>query len=169
MVICLCGGLAACGASAPLRGGPAPAASAAPSRDAHSPDGCPLGRKLPPGVGNAVDYVDFVKLGGRTYLGRPGHINPSRLGKVVAHVRCSLIAEEDDRRQPPPVIDGTAAFLRAGAAVYEIRGSAPRCRVAAYLDGRLTVYLAQRTVHGKDEPLPCALPRSPARQGANRG
>jgi hypothetical protein len=168
-VIFLCAGLAACGVSGPPRAAPAAAASPAQSRNAGTAAGCPLGRKLPPGEANVVDYVDFVKLGGRTYLGSPGHIRPSRLGRVVAHVRCSLSAEEDDSRQPPPVINGTAAFLRAGAAVYEVRGYSSRCRVAAYLDGRLTVYLAQHTVHGRNAPLPCALARSRAERAASPG
>jgi hypothetical protein len=77
------------------------------------------------------------------------------LGRVITHVRCSLAAEEDQQRGAPPVIDRTAAFLAVGAAVYEVRGYSPSCRLAAYLHGRLQVYLAQTTVHHHIEPLPC--------------
>jgi len=80
------------------------------------------------------------------------------LGRVITHVRCSLAAEEDQQRGAPPVIDRTAAFLAVGAAVYEVRGYSPSCRPAAYLHGRLQVYLAQTTVHHHIEPL--ALLRS---------
>jgi hypothetical protein len=41
-----------------------------------------------------------------------------------------------------------------------VRGYSLSCRLAAYLHGRLQVYLAQSTVHHHIEPLPCALHRT---------
>jgi hypothetical protein len=166
VVIGLSASLAACAASAPPR---AAAAPHAPGQGSHPAAGCPLGRPLPPGEGIAIDYVDFIWLAGRSYLGEPGPITRSQLSRVISHVRCSLTAEEDGHRGSPPMVNGTASFLRAGAAVYKIRGYAPGCRVAAYLRGRLHVYLAQRTAHGSQEPAPCPPRRDPARQSAGHG
>jgi hypothetical protein len=115
---------------------------------------------MPPGRSIAVDYVDFLQFGGRMYLASYPPTRGAVLGRLITHVRCSLVAEEDHQRAAPPVIDRTAAFLAAGAAVYAVRGYPPSCRLAAYLHGRLQVYLAQTTVHQHIEPLPCALRRS---------
>jgi hypothetical protein len=112
---------------------------------------------MPPGRSAAIDYVDFLQFGGRMYMASYPPIKGAVLGRVITHVRCSLAAEEDQRRGAPPVIDGTAAFLAVGAAVYEVRGYPPSCRLAAYLYGRLQVYLAQTTVRQHVRPLPCAL------------
>jgi hypothetical protein len=112
--------------------------------------------------------VDFIQLAGRTYVAEHIGVRPAQLSRMITHVRCSLIAEEDEHRGPPPVVNGTAAFLRAGAPVYEIRGYSPGCRLAAYLHGRLQAYLAQHTAHGSAQPVPCSLhpgPAKPARAG----
>jgi len=115
---------------------------------------------MPPGRSIAIDYVDFLQYGGRMYIANYPPIKGAVLGRVITHVLCSLAAEEDQQRGAPPVIDRTAAFLAVGAAVYEVRGYSPSCRLAAYLHGRLQVYLAQTTVHHHIEPLPCALRRT---------
>jgi len=108
-------------------------------------------------VAEAVDYADFLQLGRTMYLASPEPIKASQLGPVIAHVRCSLAAEEDQHRGAPPTISGTASFLTAGSAVYQVRGHLPSCRLAAYMDGKLQVYLAQTTVHHHTAPKPCAL------------
>ncbi|HET7243426.1 MAG TPA: hypothetical protein VFJ07_01225 [Streptosporangiaceae bacterium] len=115
---------------------------------------------MPPGRSSAVDYADFLQLGGRMYLASYPPATGAVPGRVITHIRCSLAAEEDQQRGAAPVIDRTAAFLAAGAAVYAVRGYSPRCRLAAYLYGRLQVYLAQTTIHHHIEPLPCALGRT---------
>ena len=115
---------------------------------------------MPPGRSIAIDYVDFLQFGGRMYIANYPPIKDAVLGHVITLVRCSLAAEEDQQRGAPPVIDRTAAFLAVGAAVYEVRGYSPSCQLAAYLHGRLQVYLAQATVHHHIEPLPCALRRT---------
>ena len=128
----------------------------ASSRHARTPTGCPLGRRLPRGQAIAVDYVDFLRYGRRHYIASAERISASQIGRVITHVRCSLAAEEDQRRAPPPVINRTASFLAAGSAIYQVRGYPPRCRLAGYLDGRLHVYLAQTAVHHHTAPVPCA-------------
>jgi hypothetical protein len=115
---------------------------------------------MPPGRSIAIDYVDFLQFGGRMYIANYPPIKGAVLGRVITHVRCSLAAEEDQQRGAPPVIDRTAAILAAGAAVYEVRGYSSNCRLAAYLYGRVQIYLAQTTVHHHIEPLPCALRRT---------
>ena len=150
-------GLAACGPAAQPGGAAGMPREGAAGIAAHH-GGCPQGRLLAANVGEAVDYVDFFQLGGRTYDGfRMLPVRASQLGPVIGHIRCSLTANEDPRRGPPPVINGTAAFLPAGAPVYELQGYPPACRLAAYLDGRLQVYLAQADLNGRARPVPCAL------------
>jgi hypothetical protein len=158
LAACLAAGLTACATTTPQRTGTAALTTVhSPGRHAHTPAGCPLGRLLPSGVGEAVDYADFLQLGRTFYLASAEPIKASQLGPVIAHVRCSLAAEEDYRRGAPPVISGTAAFIAAGSAVYQVRGYLTRCRVAAYMDGKVQVYLAQTTVHHPMAPKPCAL------------
>lgn len=154
LIACAALGLASCGNSGPVH---PTAASRTQGPLPHNPAGCPLGRPLPAGTRAAIDYVDFVQLGGRFYLAS-GHITPGRLGPVVTRIRCSLTAEEDQGRGAPPVVDRTAAFLAVGARVHRVHGYAPGCRVAAYGPDGLTVYLAQ-VQHGQSAPVtprPCA-------------
>jgi hypothetical protein len=141
--------LAACGSVAHPGGSAFPGGAAGIPRQvavagppAHRHGRCPQGRLMAAGVEAAVDYVDFLQLGGRSYLGVRVPVRASQLGPVIGHIRCSLAASEDPHRGPPPILDGTAAFLPAGAPVYEVRGYPSACRLAAYLDGRLQFYFA---------------------------
>ena len=162
LAACLAAGLTACATTTPQHTGTAALVTVhAPGRLAHTRAGCPLGRLLPPGVANAVDYVDFLQLGRTMYIGSAEPVKASQLGPVIAHVRCSLAAGEHQRRAGPPIISGTASFLAAGSAAYQVRGYLPSCRLAAYLHGQLQVYLAQTTVHHHTAPMPCALQQQP--------
>ena len=152
--------LAACAISPPDRTAGAGSVRPAPIQAALAKPACPRGRLLPHGEAVYVEYVDFLELGGRTYvagLGPPVTIDASGLGPVIAHIRCSVAASDDHRHAGIGVVDRSAAFLPAGAAVYEVRGYSPDCRLAGYWAGRLRVYLAQRDVHGHSAPRPCAL------------
>jgi hypothetical protein len=158
LVACLAATLTACAATTPRHTGAAALTGAhSRVRHAHTRADCPPGRLLPPGEAIAIDYVDFLQFGGRMYIASAGPIKPSQLEHVITHVRCSLVAEEDPRRAEPPVTNRTASFLAAGSAVYQVRGYPPSCRLAAYVHGRLQVYLAQTTVHHHTAPVPCAL------------
>jgi len=162
LAACLAAGLTACATTTPQHTRTAALTTVqGPGRHAHTPAGCPLGRLEPPGVIGIGDYVDFLQLGRTFYLASPEPIKASQLGLVIAHVRCSLAAEEDPRRYGPPIISGTASFVAAGSAVYQVRGYLPSCRLAAYMDGKLQVYLAQTTVHHHGAPMPCALHQQP--------
>jgi hypothetical protein len=132
VAVCVGLGLAACGTE--VAGGPVSHGRA----DA----GCPVGRLLPAGTGESIDYVDFLRFNGRSYDEEREPVAARQLGRVITHIRCSLVAEEDQRRGPVPIIDRTASALPVGAPVYTVHGYRVGCRLAAYLDGRLHVYLA---------------------------
>jgi len=155
--------LAGCTMSPPHRTARAAHLRPAPSRSAVARAGCPSGRLPPHGGRVEIEWVDFLQFGGRQYvagLGPAVTIGPSQLGPVITRIRCSLAARDDHRHADIPLVDGSAAFLPAGAPVFEVRGYPPRCRLAAYRGGRLRVYLAQRDLHGHSAPVRCALPIS---------
>jgi hypothetical protein len=102
LVTCLSVGLVACGTSKPQQ----PVAAGSPRHPAggasNAKGDCPRGRLLPPGEGEAIDYVDFLQSNGRSYNQAHVPVTASQLGPVVTHVRCSLIAEEDQQHGPSP-------------------------------------------------------------------
>jgi hypothetical protein len=107
-----------------------------------------------------IEWVDFLQFDGRQYtagLGPVLTIRASDLGHVVTLIRCSMTTLDDHRHTGFPLVDRSAAFIPAGAAVYAVRGYSPRCRLAAYVSGQLHVYLAQHDVNGHQEPNRCAL------------
>jgi hypothetical protein len=105
-----------------------------------------------------IEWVDFLQAGGRQYVADPTvTIGASQLGPVITHIRCSLAARDDHRHTDIPLVDSSAGFLPAGAAVYEVLGYSPRCRLAGYWGGQLRVYLAQHSLHRQSAPLRCAL------------
>lgn len=147
----------ACGTRQPIAGAslPSPAASGA---------ACPsAGSSLPTGTNDQVDYADLFRYGSRTYLGVLANsasvsVSQSQLGTVITHVRCSLSAVTDSQHNPPSgITDGTATALPAGTPIYEVRGYPPQCRLAAYLDRRLHIYLAQRDTATGRTTLTCAM------------
>ncbi len=169
VVACLAASLTACELTTPRHVGGAGLTTATSPGHAHAPAGCPLGRLVPDRGGIAIDYVDFLRFDGQMYVAGAEPIKAGELGRVITHVRCSLAAEEDQRHAEPPLIDGTASFLAAGTAMYEVLGYAPGCRLAAYLHGRLQVYLAQTTVLHHAAAVPCAAHRVPAGPGGRDG
>lgn len=106
--------------------GPAPAASP-----------CPTPRRGHEVARASLDYVDFVRVDGRTYLAldrdltRP--VPAGDLGEQVGAVRCMLSGRNDDRSYVPR--DGDAAYLAAGAALHAVPGYAPGFRIAAQAPG----------------------------------
>ena len=105
---------------------------------------CPSGRRLLPQ--GAADYFDFVQVGGVTYHAgtRPVSGRTLREGDVgaqVAVVRCKLadhVVEDPDKRY----LDGDAAYLDKGTALYAVRGYRPAFRLAARRDGELVLFEA---------------------------
>src|SRR5262249_59047628 len=85
-------GPAACGSSGhqPTAGKAGRERLAAEPRQGHGQ--CPRGRPLPPGVGEAIDYIDFFRLDGRSYEAISSPVRPSQLRAATPHLRCSLTA-----------------------------------------------------------------------------
>jgi hypothetical protein len=156
MAAILAASLTACSV-APADGGP----GHLPGRHPDPQGGCPLGRLLPAGEALAIDYVDFLRFGRTMYIASERPVHPVELGSVIARVRCSLVAEESQRRGEPPITNLTASFLKAGSLIYRMRGYPATCRLASFLNGRLYAYLAQTTVHGHTAPKPCAVGQTP--------
>ena len=106
---------------------------------------CPSSRKfLPQG---ALDYADFVQVGGITYHAdaRPVSgraLRDGDLGAKVALVRCKLadyMVEDPDKRY----LDGDASYLDKGTALYAVRGYRATFRLAARRDGELVLFEAE--------------------------
>jgi len=105
---------------------------------------CPSSRKLVPQ--GALDYIDFVRVGGTTYhadtrpvAGRA--LGEGDLGAQVAVVQCKLadhMVEDPAQRY----LDGDAAYLDKGTALYAVNGYRPGFRLAASRDGELVLFEA---------------------------
>jgi hypothetical protein len=104
---------------------------------------CPSSRRLLAQA--AADYIDFVQVDGITYQARwapPSgrELHDSDLGAQVSVVRCKLadhIIEE-----PGGQLDGVAAYLDPGTAVYAVRGYRPSFRLAARREGKPVLFEA---------------------------
>ena len=104
-----------------------------------------------------IDYIDFVKANGITYVGS-GYVSTADeqvgrsltdadLGPEQLRVRQRL-AESGKAPDYRP-IDGDAAFLAVDEPVYAVRGYAPTFRLAARRDGRLVLYEADTNPSAK--------------------
>jgi hypothetical protein len=105
---------------------------------------CPASRRLTPG--NA-DRIDFVHVDAVTYynyaslgLAAGRVLGEGDLGPQVATVRCRLADHNIDG--PPEPLDGDAAFLAKGTALYAVKGYRPSFRLAARREGKLVVFEA---------------------------
>jgi hypothetical protein len=105
---------------------------------------CPSSRKLLPQ--GAADYLDFVQVGGITYNadGRPlsgRGLREGEMGAQAAIVQCKLadhMVEDPAQRY----LDGDAAYLDKGTALYAVNGYRPGFRLAARRDGELVLFEA---------------------------
>jgi hypothetical protein len=129
---------------------------------------CPTGALLAPGEGIAIDYVDFVMVGGTMFVSTPGlgpsAPQPSQLGPVVAHVRCSMLGSPTDRDEPP-LVDGTAALLPVRAEILAVKGFPPECRLAAVVGTTVRLYLAQLLRSSRASPCPAGASTADLRCG----
>ena len=118
-----------------LRAGPILAAVLTMSACGYLPGGSTSGA-------THIDYVNFVKWGGRVYLqswqsGRP--LTESDLATVQFHVQRKVAGSGVGPGYQP--IDGDAAYLRPGTQVYAVRGYSPDFRLAAYQQpGQLALF-----------------------------
>lgn len=92
-----------------------------------------------------IDYVDFVQVGGITYVASGGpapgshQLQESDLGAVYGQVKTKLNGSQDPNHR---LQDGDSAFLSPGTQVYRVAGYRPTFRLAARHDGRLFLYEA---------------------------
>lgn len=97
-----------------------------------------------PGTNTVIDWVNFVRFGGITYVAvaiRPGRaLAQSDLGPVFAIVKFKLDGNVHDPGYQTK--DGDAAFLDAGSKVYTVKGYSPTFRLAAQQNNGLTLYEA---------------------------
>jgi hypothetical protein len=104
-----------------------------------------------PGTNTVIDWVNFVRFGGITYIAvdtRPGRaLARSDLGPVFATVQFKLEGNVHDPGYQTK--DGDAAFLAAGSKVYTVKGYRPTFRLAAQQDNGLTLYEADTNPHAR--------------------
>ncbi len=116
----------------------ASAACAAPGTGQPESSGCPHATG---NQGSTIDWVNFVRLHGIEYLAETAAtLAASELGLVVASVHCRMEGNISDLGYQPK--DGDAAFLDPGTSLYSVKGYKPSFRLAAWQEGRLTVFEA---------------------------
>jgi hypothetical protein len=95
----------------------------------------------------SVDYIDFVKANGITYVG--GYTTDDHLGRILTdadlgalqfRVKQSLASA--GKGPGYELSDGDAAFVGVGEPVYAVKGYVPTFRLAARRDSRLVLYEA---------------------------
>lgn len=97
------------------------------------------------GSGVQIDYVDFIQLGGITYVASGGpttggrQLQESDLGSVYGQVKSKLSDSQDPNHK---LQDGDSAALSPGTQVYRVNGYRATFRLAARHDGRLFLYEA---------------------------
>jgi len=95
----------------------------------------------------SVDYIDFVKANGITYVA--GYTTDDRLGRVLTDAdlgpeqfRVKQSVASAGKGPGYQLSDGDAAFVGVGEPVYAVKGYVPTFRLAARRDGRLVLYEA---------------------------
>ncbi len=98
-----------------------------------------------------VDWVDFVRFDGITYLANTDRgsraLVTADLGPIYATVRNMLSGNVNDPGYRSR--DGDAAFLPPGTAVYEVKGYASSFRLAAQHAGHIALYEADTNPRAK--------------------
>lgn len=99
-----------------------------------------------------IDWVDFIKLGGVTYLGvqseRGRALKEDDLDGTYSTIKYN-ISKNVNNRSYYPFQSGDAAFLDEGTMIYKVKGYSPKFRIAAQRDGRLVLYEADHVVDAK--------------------
>jgi hypothetical protein len=102
-----------------------------------------------------IDWVNFIKLNGTTYLATQSDggraLEQADLGQQIAQVQFKVADNVTDPSYRTK--DGDAAFLNPGTPIYTVQGYAPQSRLAAQHDGQITLYEADSNPsakHGSD-------------------
>jgi len=99
---------------------------------------------MPPAPAIQIDWVNFIRFGGITYLastlhaGRP--LQASDLGPQFATVKFKLEGHVQDPHYQAR--DGDAAFLDAGTRIYAVKGYTPIFRLTAYVNHNVLLFEA---------------------------
>jgi hypothetical protein len=112
---------------------------------------CGSGASGAGGAGVQIDWVNFIRFQGITYLADSQHIAPTLLGPQFAQVKFKLEGNVHDPNYHSK--DGDAASLNAGTLVYTIKGYRSTFRLAAYQDKALVLFEADTNPlakHGSD-------------------
>jgi hypothetical protein len=93
-----------------------------------------------------IDWVDFVKIGDRSY--HLAHVpsdrqqlDPEQVGERIAETRCQLPNDFDQDYQPQ---DGDASFLEPGTPLFAVEGFDPGFRLATEDADGVTLYEVDR-------------------------
>ena len=103
------------------------------------------------GTGVQIDWVNFIRFQGITYIADSQHIAPALLGTKFAQVKFKLEGNVNDPNYRSK--DGDAAFLNPGTIVYTVKGYRSTFRLAAYQDKTLVLFEADTNPmakHGSD-------------------
>ncbi|HLJ34543.1 MAG TPA: hypothetical protein VKU38_12860 [Ktedonobacteraceae bacterium] len=98
-----------------------------------------------------IDWVNFIRFQGITYIADSQHIAPALLGTKFAQVKFKLEGNVNDPNYRSK--DGDAAFLNPGTIVYTVKGYRSTFRLAAYQDKTLVLFEADTNPmakHGSD-------------------
>jgi hypothetical protein len=112
-----------------------------------APAPCPPPR-LAPGANPAIDFIDFVHVGGVSYVNRtkrPSNLSTSSIGTRVATVCESYLS----RRVDSSTRDGDASYLAEGTPIYTLRGYSAKFRLAAERNGQLVIFEADANPNAK--------------------
>jgi len=118
---------------------------------------CPQGSPYPPGVAGEVDYIDSFSHDSVSYEYFPSmHSTASQTGSVLTRIQCSMSTYPATSTVPDRMPNDTATALPAGTPVYLVKGFAPGCRLAAYVDGKPRTYVAVTPTKHGSVPRACA-------------
>jgi hypothetical protein len=118
---------------------------------------CPQGSPYPPGTAAEVDYVDGLSHDSVNYEYFPNvPITAAQTGSVLTRTRCSMSTYPATSTVPDRMPNDTASALPAGTPVYLVKGFAPGCRLAAYVDGKPRTYVAMNNAEHGPVPRACA-------------
>ncbi len=116
--------------------------------------GCmsPLPPQNPSGAGTSntsIDWVNFVRFNGITYLATPAgrNLTQGELGPVFDTVKFRLQGQVSDPQYKPK--DGDAAFLNPGTPLYSVKGYVPSFRLATHQNNSVTLYEASANPKAK--------------------
>src|SRR5260370_18919510 len=112
---------------------------------------CALPAPMPPAPATQIDWVNFIRFGGITYLastfraGRP--LQASDLGPQFASVKFKLEVHVQDPHYQAR--DGAAAVLYTGTRIYAMKGFKPTFRLTAYVNHNVLLFEADTNPKAK--------------------